>query len=452
MMRTPLGMRSVRARLTAWYSVVLAVILIAFSAITYGLLRRQISRTTDGAIASTARELAAALSNESGETAAGLRESDAASALLDFRYSNDPIIIFSHDGREVASSLSSVRHRADRAAIRRLVAARAFGFTTLHAPRSDRLLIVPVRVLGKPHVLAILHPLDEQERTFAEMRRSMALAIALALLIASAGGYLLARKTLAPVEEAYDSQRRFMADASHELRTPVAILQGEIDVSLSRDDRDAEEYRRSLQIMHRSVRKLTRIVRDLFLLARADSGAYPLQRQRFYLDEMLGESVDGFRTLAAERGIELQRVWPADLLMAGDEDLVQRMIGNLVENAIKYTPEGGTVAVSAAAHDSTYRLEVRDSGPGIPPELRDRLFQRFFRGGGAGRDSGAGLGLPIARWIAEAHGGKIWIEGGSTFVVEMPRVSAGGSAAAHPGAGGGRAPPWRGGLQPAVRV
>jgi two-component system OmpR family sensor kinase len=457
-------MHSIRARLMAWYSIVLALVLIAFGAVTYDLLRRQVSRNVDETMSSTAHELAGALSNESSEAFEAMRESDT-TALLDFRFSNEPILIFSESGREIAAS-HSAGPQIDRNAVHRLIANREYGFTTLNRRRTFRLLLAPVNILGRPHVLAILHPLDEQERTFVEMRRSMTITIPLAILIASGGGYLLARKALAPVaamsrkaraisaaslderiavpnprdeigqlattlnallerlEESFESQRRFMADASHELRTPVAILQGEIDVSLSRDDRDANAYRESLTIMRRSVRKMTRIVRDLFLLACTDSGEYPLQQQRFYFDETLGDTIDNFRTLAAERGITLSRNEPGEILMTGDEGLVQQMIGNLVENAIKYTPRGGEVMVSAVVHDSTVRLEVRDTGPGIPAEVRDRLFQRFFRGGWSAGQPGAGLGLPIVRWIAEAHGGNVSIQDapdrGSMFVVTLP--------------------------------
>ena len=291
----------------------------------------------------------------------------------------------------------------------------------------------------------------------------MVVTIPLALLIAAAGGYLLARKSLAPVaamsakaraisatslgervavanpadelgqlavtlnallerlEQSFDSQRRFMADASHELRTPVAILQGELDVTLSRDDRDAREYRDSLEIMRKSVQRLTRIVRDLFLLARGDAGQYPMRDERFYLDEVVAQTVQGFRTLASERGVAIAEEHEPDLVMRGDEDLVQRLVGNLVENAIKHVPSGGRVLVRSSAADGGLRIEVHDSGSGIAPELRERIFERFFGADGGG----AGLGLPIARWIAEAHGGRVWLDSsgssGSVFVATLPR-------------------------------
>jgi two-component system, OmpR family, sensor kinase len=460
-------MHSIRARLTAWYSLVLALVLVAFGAATYGLVQRQLGLTLDGSLETTAHELASVLTNEGSESSEALREASATGALLDFRYSDQPILIFAANGQEVASSQTSAARSVDRARLRSLLQRRAWGLHKLKGTPSYRLLLVPISVLGRPHVLAILHSLTAQEHTLADMRGSMLLAIPLAMLIAGAGGYLLARKGLEPVaemsdkaraigaenlaeritianprdelgklggtlnellgrlEESFESQRRFMAEASHELRTPVAILQGEIDVSLSRDDREAADYRQSLQIMRRSVRKLTRIVHDLFLLARTDAGKYPINRQRFYFDETLVSTLQSFRTLAAECSIVLRKEPIPEILMNGDEHLLQRLVANLIENAIKYTPPGGEVGLHASTDGSSVRLEVRDTGAGIPPELRERIFHRFFRIAGQHTPGGgAGLGLPIALWIAEAHDGHISIEesatAGSTFVVVLP--------------------------------
>jgi signal transduction histidine kinase len=235
---------------------------------------------------------------------------------------------------------------------------------------------------------------------------------------------------LSRFQEAFVSQRRFMADASHELRSPVAILQGELDVTLARNDREARDYRESLEIMQKSVRRLTRIVRDLFLLARGDAGQVPLRHERFYLDDVVTQTVHTFRTLAAERGVTLREEHTEDLVMRGDEDLIQRLAGNLVENAIKNTAAGGDVVVRCHRRDGELRMEVQDRGVGIPPELHEKIFERFFRvdlahspASGA-NGSGAGLGLPIARWIAVAHHGKLWLESsdanGSTFVASFP--------------------------------
>jgi len=213
-------------------------------------------------------------------------------------------------------------------------------------------------------------------------------------------------------------QRRFMADASHELRTPVSIIQGEADVTLARPNRSPEEYRESIEVMQKASLKLTRIVQNLFLLARTDAGHYPVQRTRFYLDELIADCVRSMRNIAAARGVTLEHSGDAETVIEADEELVHRMLLNLIDNAVKFTPAGGRVIIRA----TTGVIRVSDTGTGISADDQSRIFERFFRAGGA--SGGAGLGLPIARWIAEAHGGSLTLERsdaeGSTFRIELP--------------------------------
>jgi heavy metal sensor kinase len=451
---------SIRGRLTAWYTLVLAVVLIAAGVMSYEVMRGQMGRATDASLVTSAHQVASALTEEAAENHGTLKLRSANEVLANFRDNDRPMIILGANGNDFAASATTVTASVDRGALRQRIARRSFG---LSSQNELRLILSPLRIGGSEYFLAIAQSLDEQKELLADLRHAMVVTIPLALLIAAAGGYLLARKSLAPVaamsakaraisamslgervevanpadelgqlavtlnallerlEKSFDSQRRFMADASHELRTPVAILQGELDVTLSRDDRDAREYRDSLEIMRKSVQRLTRIVRDLFLLARGDAGQYPMRNECFYLDEVVAQTVQGFRTLAAERGVGIAEEHEADLVMRGDEDLVERLAGNLVENAIRHVPSGGRVLVRSSGTDGELRIEVHDSGSGIAPELRERIFERFFGADGGG----AGLGLPIARWIAEAHGGRVWLDSsgssGSVFVATLAR-------------------------------
>jgi heavy metal sensor kinase len=453
---------TIRGRLTAWYTLVLAIVLIAAGMMSYAVMRRQMGRTTDASLRTSAHQLASALAEEAAEGHGTLQLRSANEVLANFRDNDRPMIILAGNGSDFAAASTPITAGVDRAELQQRVARRSFGLSSLHGPHELRLILSPLRLGGSEYFLAIAQSLDEQRELLEDLRHAMLVTIPLALLIAAAGGYLLARKSLAPVaamsakaraisatslgdrvavanpadelgqlaitlnallerlEQSFDSQRRFMADASHELRTPVAILQGELDVTLSRDDRDAREYRDSLEIMRKSVQRLTRIVRDLFLLARGDAGQYPMRNERFYLDEVVAQTVQGFRTLAAERGVAIAEEHEPELVMRGDEDLVQRLVGNLVENAIKHVPSGGRVLVRSSTSDGGLRIEVHDSGSGIAAELRERIFERFFGADGGG----AGLGLPIARWIAEAHGGRVWLDSsgssGSVFVATLP--------------------------------
>ena len=167
---------------------------------------------------------------------------------------------------------------------------------------------------------------------------------------------------LARLNLSFEQQRRFMADASHELRTPVAIVCGESEVALSQAARSAEEYRESLSILHDEGQRLTRVVEDLFVLARADAGQYQLADANFYLDETLGECVRAVRSLAAQRSVELQYQNSDDELpFRGDEGLIRRMILNLLDNAIKYTPAGGHVGVELMCDASAYAIRIGSS-------------------------------------------------------------------------------------------
>ena len=323
----------------------------------------------------------------------------------------------------------------------------------------------------KQYTLLVLQSLHRQREFLESVIAAFGLAIPLAILLASAGGYFLARRSLSPVvemstqagrigadnlherlpvrnaqdelghlaesfnslldrlDQSFEQQRRFMADASHELRTSVAILCGEADVTLSQPSRSPEDYRASLDILRAEAKRLKHIVEDLFTLARADAGQHPLTISSFYLDELITECSRSMKTLAAAKQITLSCNAPKEMPIQADEALLRRMIVNLLDNAIKYTPPGGSVSVSCDAEDSRCVMSVRDTGQGIPLELQPRIFERFFRAdrvrSRSGSDGGgAGLGLSISGWIVHAHGGKLELtrsdKDGSTFTVDLP--------------------------------
>jgi signal transduction histidine kinase len=212
----------------------------------------------------------------------------------------------------------------------------------------------------------------------------------------------------------------------------VAILCGEAEVTLAEKKREETEYRESLNILLDESKRLKHIVEDLFTLARADAGQYPLAPTKFYLDELAAECARNVRTLALAKNITLHCETPKELAVTADEELVRRMILNLLDNAIKYTPDGGTVTIASGEQNSDYFVSVKDTGPGIPAALRERVFERFFRVDKARARSendggGAGLGLSIASWIAQAHRGRVELtrsdESGSTFTIFLPTLS-----------------------------
>jgi heavy metal sensor kinase len=451
---------SVRARLTLWYTAILALVLIIFSAVSYVLLARAIRAENDASLADTAHEFAAAF-----DPADRSRGRD---VLLDFRYSDRQILVLSPKGEIVAGS-NKIGPKA-RTRIQSFIRAGGTGLDTIPGGEENdgmRIIAAPINVVGTRYTVVVARDLSEQADRLESAARAVFFGIPLALMVAAAGGYLLARKSFAPVttmslkarqigaetlderieignerdelgflaatlngllerlQLAFESQRRFMADASHELRTPIAIIQGEADVALARD-RDAADYRESIEVMQRAARKLTRIVQNLFLLARGDAGRYPISMSRFYLGEVVADCIRGMRSVAQARGVELSCSAPEDVVIVADEELIHRLVLNLVENAVKFTPGGGKVHVDVHAGDGNCTIRVADTGPGIAPADQGRIFERFFRGDRARPQDagGAGLGLPIARWIAEVHGGELRLEHsdahGTVFLAVLP--------------------------------
>jgi heavy metal sensor kinase len=230
---------------------------------------------------------------------------------------------------------------------------------------------------------------------------------------------------LARIESSFESMRRFTADASHELRTPLAIIRGESDVALSKD-RELGEYRETLAIIQDEARLLSDIVEDMLALARADAGQRRLKLEEFYFNDLTEECVHSARALALNKNLSLDFESSGDTAFRGDEDLLRRMVINLLDNAIKYTQDGGSVSVKLWREDGRINLRVTDSGIGIPAEAAARVFERFYRVDKARSRSegGSGLGLPIVKWIAEAHHGSVSLESsperGSAFTVSLP--------------------------------
>ncbi len=222
---------------------------------------------------------------------------------------------------------------------------------------------------------------------------------------------------------ALEQQRQFMADASHELRTPVSVIRTAADVTLSRQARPDEEYRDALAIVLEQSARLARLVDDMLVLARADAGGYAVVTGQLEMDDMAADCLAAMQVLADEREVTLRAALQPGVRFHGDESLLRRMLLNLLANAIEHTPATGTVSLSLTADPQAITLRVADTGHGIPAEERERIFERFVRLDPARHAGGAGLGLSIARWIAEAHGGSLRLArsgpDGSEFIAAL---------------------------------
>jgi two-component system, OmpR family, sensor kinase len=234
---------------------------------------------------------------------------------------------------------------------------------------------------------------------------------------------------LARLEGAFESQRRFIADASHELRSPITALKGEMEVALRRD-RSSDEYRRVLRSGLQEVDRITLLTQDLLTLARVDAGVMQPRLQGTDAMERAEAVAERLRPLAEQDGVEVHVRGTRPVEVLADPVLLEQLLWNLVENAIKFTPTGGRVTVTVERNGSRVVMTVRDTGPGIAEADRERIFERFYRADPARTASagpgGTGLGLAIVRAIAEVHGGTVAAAnhpaGGAVFEASLPAV------------------------------
>jgi signal transduction histidine kinase len=223
-------------------------------------------------------------------------------------------------------------------------------------------------------------------------------------------------------------RRDLVANVSHELKTPISALRAHLENLLDGVERPDPE---TLQVMLAQSERLGRLVEQLLDLSRLESGDVPLQREELALAPLVSEVLSEIRVARADRAVALERDLPADLPpVFADRERVHQVLFNLLDNAVRLTPSGGRVIVSADRHNGSVDVHVADTGPGIGPEHLPRLFERFYRVDPARSyiDGGTGIGLAIARSVVEAHGGRIWAESepgkGSVFTFELPVATA----------------------------
>jgi signal transduction histidine kinase len=260
---------------------------------------------------------------------------------------------------------------------------------------------------GTVYVAVAVADRVELEDQYTLLIEAFAVAALVGMLLAAGGGYVLIRKSTAPVERSMDQMRRFMADAAHELRTPITLLRTRAEVAAGQD-REPTRDAATLQAIEREATRLGEITGDLLTLARADAGEWPVAREALYLDDAAAGAVEAARTLAEHKRVVMEVGTFEEAKILADPALVRRLLLIVLDNAIKFTPSGGRVRLDVSAQDGRAAVVVSDTGIGIPAEQLPHVFERFYRGEPARREAeGAGLGLAIARWIADVHGARI---------------------------------------------
>ena len=447
---------SIRVRLTLWYCSIVVLVLVT-GGVVGTLVQFELGmHRLDDDLARTMATLQGVMRTEFGE---GLSLEDSAQeASIEVVVPDRTMVLAGPDGT-ILRVWGLPMERRDVPPLGRV----PLSDTLALAPGDARVLSRYVEHAGHAYIAAVIAPLVSLHAQHAETIRGTALGIAVGLTVAAIGGWFIGRQTLRPLKRmahqareinernptdrlsappvndelgdlassfnellgrlaaALNFQRQFMADASHELRTPVSVVRTTTQVTLSQAARTPEEYRESLVIIGEQATRLSRVVDAMFLLSRAEAHGIPLRPEFLNLDDVLAESVRGLHVVAAQRNVQLHSRGDEEVGLTGDDALLRQMVANLLDNAIRHADAGGRVGTDLTRSGACAMLRITNDGHGIPIALQSQMFERFVRGG---ESTGAGLGLPIARWIAEAHGGTLHLErsepGATTFVVTLP--------------------------------
>jgi heavy metal sensor kinase len=448
--------KSIKFRLTVWYLLAFALLLVVFGTVAYYLLSRNLYRNLDESLKARVLELKGNIKFE-GDRVVFDRKLD------------EIVLIYAADGKLQNQLGPANLNISD---IQGTVRQALFGTSSFVSAETEngpevRMYATPLNIDSQTRVALVVGIVtNEILIVLAAFRMVMLNSSILAVLLAGVGGWFLAGWTLKPVErmadiargigesdlsrridvvgddelgrlastlngmiarleEAFVKQRQFVADASHELRTPLAVLQAESSLALEKT-RDPEDYRRSLELVSQEVDYMSEIVGKLLVLARSDAGYEPINVQDVDVAALLVELGQDLEGLAQEKGLRLD-LGPLDRLMVrGDRIRLRQLFMNILDNAIRYTPAGGEVTGSIARQDEQAIIAVGDTGVGIPEEHLPFIFDRFYRVDKVRTDGegGTGLGLAIATSIARMHGGSIEVESrvgkGTTFWIRLP--------------------------------
>lgn len=481
---------SVRFRITLWYAAALAVTLTLFSLLVYNSLQKSLDENMDQLLAYRAEGVADALETylETERIEVGRHSQAAAKGGVFYKIAPELVRLHTEDPKQTSISLrildatgaellsSAGATGAPELPERTLKEAlnSNAAYDTLRTEDEDgtegtyRSYATPASGTGGAvYIVQAYRSTYHTQFALKNLRVMMAALVPLIVLLTGAFGMFFARVALRPVadmartirqitaeslslrlkppatrdetreladlfnamlarlEDSFLSERRFIQDVSHELKTPLTILKGELEVALKKA-RTAGEYAAILQSNLEETEKMAKIVGDLLTLARFDNREVRLERARVNLGELLKKTSDSLAGLAQKAGVTLELSPAGGLEVDGDAGQLGRLFLNLLDNAVKYSPEGGKVSVSVYKEDHRPAVKVTDTGAGIPAADLPHIFKRFYRADAARSSGGFGLGLAIAKSIAEAHGAEIKAESapgrGSAFTVIFPKA------------------------------
>jgi heavy metal sensor kinase len=456
---------SVRVRLTLWYAAVLGVTLAAFAGGMFFALEQSVHAAVDDELRTRFDGVQRFMQRRIPQMSLDELQ-DEFREHSELKPGGDLLQVADAQGKWIFRSGSIQQYQLPPAAASEVNVPRLETVTVRGSPL--RTLSARVQIEGQPYTLQLAGPIGAYSEMISRFGWLALWSVPIVLLLASAGGYWMSRRALAPVDEitatarsisvqslnlrlsvphtgdelqrlsetlnemmarldsAFKKITQFTADASHELRTPVALIRTTAELAL-RKQRSEEEYRNALHQIRAEGERTTSLIENLMTLASADSGVERLPVTTVDLTKTLQEACDQGATLAEAKQIAFDSDIPNKRVsVEGDSQSLRRLFLILIDNAVKYTPPGGRIVISLTTSDSFAVSEVRDTGIGISAADLPNVFERFYRADKArSRDmGGAGLGLSIAKWIADAHHGEIQaeskVEKGSTFRVRLP--------------------------------
>jgi two-component system, OmpR family, sensor kinase len=462
----------IRARLTIWYSAVLALTLLLTGTLVVLEVQADLRNGTDRALSLAASEIKMGYHAPESDSENDFREVADAS-LGGLPRAGFAAQLVTSSGRVLVQTGMPPKARArplvDGLTIAQALAGRPVFTAASLGGTGYRVLVVPFRNGADPQALVVATSLARSEHAIRNLLVALLAAGAVGLVLAAGSGWWLARRALQPVarmteeagligaggglteriqvpkaadelgrlaetlngmltrlERAVTQQRRFVADVSHELRTPLTVMRSEIDVELASDALSGDA-RSVLESTGEEIQRMAGIVENLLTLARIDEEELHLIRRRCDLRELAETTARELRPIAGQRDVTIRLTGNRGPVEA-DPQRLQQVIRNLLDNAIRYSPRGGIVIVEVANHHGQVELTVRDEGPGIEPPELEHVFERFYRGDPSHSPAreGSGLGLAICREIAEAHGGRMSATSargrGSTFRLRLPAL------------------------------
>ncbi len=413
-----------RVRLTIWYVATFGLIIFLLGAGLFAVISYQLSKQLDDSLKSATLELVRAARIRELERGGGrARVSEVVDEL------NVPgRILYLLDAQGTAINPEKIDTWIREAA---KAAGRAGQITVQREVPNDktlRLHALRFKLASGAQLVAVaVADQEELEVKYADLITAFVVIAFVALFLVAAGGFFLVRKSTAPIERSIEFMRRFMADAAHELRTPITILRTRAEVALQQP-REAANYVSALRGVEAEARRLGGIVDSLLVLARADAGEQQIDRARIFLDDIAVDAAGAAQIVARQKNVEVTVDEFEEAPVEGDPTLIRQLIMIVLDNAVKFTDAGGQVHVRVSMHEGSPTFGVEDTGIGIKQEELSRVFQRFFRGETArSRTDGAGLGLSIASWIAREHGAEISLSSepgkGTKVIVTFPRVT-----------------------------